>query len=72
MKTSENLCAKMNIAECLESFIKDNDHDIDYLTACLEDENIQHDSEVDESTKESIRIHKKSIEIAYQFLRELE
>lgn len=72
MKTSEKLCAKMNLAECLENFIADTQMAIDYLTACLEDENREHDAEVDEFAKESIRVHRKSIEIANQFLFELD
>lgn len=72
MKTSEILCAKMNLAECLENFISDTEKAIDYLTACLQDKNREHDTEVDESAKESICVHRKSIEIAKQFLFDLE
>lgn len=54
MKTSEKLCAKMNIA------------------SCLEDEKREYDAEVDDYTKESIRIHNKTIEIATQILLELD
>lgn len=72
MKTSEKLCAKMNIASCLEEFIEDEKAAIEYLTACLEDEKREYDAEVDDSAKESIRIHNKAIEIATQILFELD
>lgn len=72
MKTSEILCAKMNLAECLENFIEETKLSIEYLTMCLEDENREHDPEVDDSAKESIRIDKKSIELAMDFLGQLE
>ena len=72
MKTSEILCAKMNLAECLENFIDSMYDNIEYLTACLGDENRDHDREVDQSAKESIRIDKKAIELARDFLSQLE
>lgn len=72
MKTSEKLCAKMNVASCLEEFIEDEKVAIEYLEACLEDEKREHDAEVDDSTKESIRIHNKAIEIATQILYKLD
>ena len=72
MKTSENLSAILNLAVCLENFIDNTEDEIDFLKAHLEDENSEHDYEVDILAKESIRIHNKSIEIAKQFLFELE
>lgn len=72
MKTSNKLCAKMNVAQWLENFIDNEQDEIDYLKACLEDEKREHDYEVDNDTKESILIHKKAIEIANGFLMELD
>ena len=42
------------------------------MKAHLEDENSEHDYEVDNLAKESIRIHNKTIEIVKQFLFELD
>lgn len=72
MKTSEELSAKVNIAVCIENFIDNTKDKVDFLVAHLAEENREHDLEADNLTRESIRIHNKSIEIAKQFLFELQ
>lgn len=62
----------MNVASCLEKFMEEQQLAIDMLTARLEDENREYDPEAEDSSKESIRIHNKTIEIAKQILFELD
>ena len=72
MKTSEKLSAKLNLAISLENFIDNTKDEIGFLMSHLEDDNREHDYEVDNLSRESSRIHNVSIEIAMNFLKQLD